>query len=99
MQTLLTSIVAAVAGLTGTLLGSYIQRRTVKEVHAETRSTQRRQELVAAIDVFTEAVGSLVDVEYDQLRNASNTLPRFPARKCASKATGCAHRRGPRTTN
>jgi hypothetical protein len=66
MQPLLTSIVAAVAGIAGTLLGSEMHRRTARGVREDAR--REHQDFLAALETFTGAVGNLLDAEYDRAK-------------------------------
>jgi hypothetical protein len=75
MQTLLASIVAAVAGIAGTLLGAEMHRRTAREAREDARREQRHQDFLAALDAFTGAVGSLLDAEYDRAKKRIERAP------------------------
>jgi hypothetical protein len=94
MQTLLASIVAAVAGIAGTLLGAEMHRRTAREAREDARREQRRQDFLAALDAFTGAVGNLLDAEYDRAKNAFSMIQKTRAPKPASAVTRCVHQRG-----
>jgi hypothetical protein len=75
MQTLLASIVAAVAGIAGTLLGAEMHRRTAREAREDARREQRHQDFLAALDEFTGAVGNLLDAEYDRAKKRIDHAP------------------------
>jgi hypothetical protein len=75
MQTLLASIIGAVAAIAGTLLGAEIHRRTNREAREDARREQRRLDFLAALDAFTGAVGNLLDAEYDRAKKRIQHAP------------------------